>query len=209
MVAFLVVMSNLAVDRTASTLRVPAASYFSRCTTHDPMQSTTPRAFPEVLTKLHELEFDYDDGNGMDFEPYKNFTSEDETQSWFRAWTGNPNADGSKFWIFGQDGTGGYAAIWNIEADKGLLEQPIVFLGSEGELGVIAQNFSDYLWLLAGGNGPYEAVAYPDEQRPPNATFTNFALVHATGIHRNLSEVLADAKEKFPNFSSEVQALCS
>lgn len=58
-----------------------------------------------------ELEFDCDDGNGMDFKAYQSFTSEVETQRWFKAWTGNPSADVSKFWIFGQDGTGGYVAI--------------------------------------------------------------------------------------------------
>jgi hypothetical protein len=172
------------------------------------MPTTSPRPFPDVLSKLHALEFDYDDGNGMDFEPYQSFTSELETQRWFKAWTGNNNADGSNFWIFGQDGTGGYVAIWNTQEDKDLLEQPIVFLGSEGELGVIAQNFSDYLWLLASGNGPYEAVAYPDEQRPPNELFTDFAMAHTAGVRRNVSEVLSDAKEKFPKFVSEVQALC-
>jgi hypothetical protein len=173
------------------------------------MHTTSPREFPDVLSKLHDLEINYDDGNGMDFEPYQSFTSEVETQRWFKAWTGNPNADGSKFWIFGQDGTGGYAAIWNTIEENGLLEQPIVFLGSEGELGVIAQNFSDYLWLLASGNGPYEAVAYPDEQRPPDEQFTNFAIAHATGGRRNMNEVLADAKAKFPNFASEVQEQCN
>jgi hypothetical protein len=173
------------------------------------MSTIDHRSFPDLISKLHELEFDYDDGNGMDFEPYKSFMSAYETQCWFRAWTGNLNADGISYWIFGQDGTGGYVAIWNIAGSKDLLEQPIVFFGSEGELGIISQNFVDYLWLLASGYGPYEAVAYPDEQRLANKRFTDFAESHAAGSKRNIGEVLSAAKAKFPHFVSDVQGMCS
>lgn len=33
-----------------------------------------------------------------------------------------------------------------------LFEQPVVFFGAEGELGIVAANLSDYLWLLAAGD---------------------------------------------------------
>ena len=90
---------------------------------------------PALLAAAHELDFDYADGQGYDFEPYEVFLPPDETQEWFRAWTGNDEADGSCFRVFGQDGTGGYAAIWTTLPNAGLEEQPIVFLGSEGESG--------------------------------------------------------------------------
>ena len=31
--------------------------------------------FPNLLTELHQLEFDYADGEGIDFEPYQTFMS--------------------------------------------------------------------------------------------------------------------------------------
>ena len=62
---------------------------------------------------------------------------------------------------FGQDGSGGYVAFWLIRLGEDLLRQPIVYFGSEGEIGVVAANFSDYLWLLAGGIGPVEAIDSP------------------------------------------------
>ena len=172
------------------------------------MTTSDPRAFPALLAQLHALEFDYDDGEGMDFEPYKAFMSEDDTQHWIGAWTGNDQASARDYLIFGQDGTGGYAAFWNIEPGKPLLEQPIVFFGSEGELGVIALNFADYLWLLAGGFGPYEAVSYPDDERPANEQFTAFAQEHAAGAQRSASEILAAAQARYPDFEERIRALC-
>ena len=165
-------------------------------------------ALPEPLSKLHELEFDYADGEGIDFEPYSAFLSADETSAWFEAWTGNGEADGTEFRVFGQDGTGGYAAFWLVDPNKGLLEQPVVFLGSEGEIGVVASNFAQYLWLLAGGLGPYEAVAYPGLVRDPVPSFLSFASAHTSCGPLRPSEVLANAHGAFPTFAERVQALC-
>jgi hypothetical protein len=46
------------------------------------------RTFPTLLIQLHQLEFDYDDGNGIDFEPYQEFQSAKDTGDWIKAWTG-------------------------------------------------------------------------------------------------------------------------
>lgn len=164
--------------------------------------------FPTLLVELHDLEFDYDDGDGMDFEPYSEFLSREETDHWIRAWTGNDTLDGSCYRIFGQDGTGGYAAFWCVRPGRGLLEQPVVFFGSEGELGIVATDFSDYLWLLAGGFGPYEAVEYPDGVREADPGFTAFANEHAKFPQRTPAEVLARAHADFPRFKEEVLAVC-
>lgn len=166
------------------------------------------RAMPKVLRELLELEFEYADGNGMDFEPYSEFLSEEETRSWIQAWTGNKDLTGEEYLIFGQDGTGGYAAIWYARADRGLLDQPFVFFGSEGDLGVIAENFSSFQWLLAGGFGPYEAMAYPEGDREANATFTDFARRHAGGPQLKPQEVLAKARHEFSTFEENVRSSC-
>lgn len=51
--------------------------------------------FPDLLKKLHQLDFDYADGDGIDFEPYQDFLSPEETAGFLTAWTGNPQADAS------------------------------------------------------------------------------------------------------------------
>ncbi|MGC3859044.1 SMI1/KNR4 family protein [Micromonospora chersina] len=119
------------------------------------------RALPPALSEAHEVGFDYRDGAGVDFEPYPDFLDAGETAEWWRAWTGNAELDGSELRVFGQDGTGGLA----------------VFLGSEGETGVLAQNLWAYLWLLADGFGPWEATAYPDHEHelPTDARLTEIA----------------------------------
>ena len=166
------------------------------------------QTFPTLLAKLNKLEFDYADGEGIDFEPYSKFMSAKETTSWFRAWTGNDEVDGSGFKVFGQDGTGGYAAFWIAQPDKDLLEQPIVFLGSEGEKGVVASNFDDYLWLLAAGFGPYEAIQDPDSDRAPNEQFLAFARENSSSKQVKAEAILKQARKDHPDFEDNIQALC-
>jgi hypothetical protein len=164
--------------------------------------------FPPILAKLHQLEFDYDGGAGIDFEPYPAFLPANEVQDWFKAWTGNTEADGGKFLVFGQDGTGGFAAIWLAHNDGSILDQPIVFLGSEGETGVIAKDFDDYLWLLASGHGPYEALEYPDDEKPANSGFTAFAKEHSKSTQRPPSVILVEAASVYPGFASWIEEQC-
>jgi hypothetical protein len=165
--------------------------------------------FPKLLTQLHQLEFDYDDGEGIDFEPYQEFQSAEDNADWIQAWTGNKQLTASEYRIFGQDGTGGYAAFWLVRDGKPILEQPIVFFGSEGELGVVARDFYDYLWLLAEGVGPYEAVSYgADEEGDTNEELAAFAAEHAAAQKKSAAEVLAAAKKEFPDFEKDIRALC-
>jgi len=166
------------------------------------------QVMPPLMQQLHKIPSDDLDEDGIDFEPYQSFLSVEATQNWFQAWTGNQNADASSFLIFGQDGTGGYAVFWLIRDGKDLLEQPIVFFGSEGELGVIAQNFSDYLWLLAGGCGPYEAAAYSRDEEAAGTEFLNFATQHATTPQKEPSEIIARADAEFPDFEENIRAMC-
>ncbi|ROQ82752.1 hypothetical protein EDD95_2378 [Streptomyces sp. CEV 2-1] len=56
----------------------------------------------------------------VDFEPYESFLTADETTDWFRAWTGNAELNGDDFRVFGQDGTGGYAAFWLVRPGREL-----------------------------------------------------------------------------------------
>ncbi len=165
------------------------------------------RALPPVLAKLHELEFDYADGEGIDFEPYEEFLSPDDNVDWFRAWTGNQHVDGIEFRVFGQDGSGGYAAFWLKYPERELEAQPIVFLGSEGELGVVAESLDQYLWLLAAGLGPHEAIAYPDVVRNPNPHFTKFARANSRVSALPAAQVTANASATSKAFAQHIESL--
>ncbi|MDH2433792.1 hypothetical protein QCD60_14560 [Pokkaliibacter sp. MBI-7] len=166
------------------------------------------RVFPDILAKMHAIEIDYANGEGIDFEPFDTFFSEEETAHWIKAWTANESLDGREYLIFGQDGTGGYAAFWCVRNTSDILQQPIVFMGSEGELGIIAQSFKDYVWLFANGVGPCEAVGYPDIARPQNPEFLEFAQCYAPENKASVSEIINRAKSEFPDFEKDLYQLC-
>jgi hypothetical protein len=165
------------------------------------------QTFPPLLAAANEIEIDYE-GDGIDFEPYDEFQPPEENASWIRAWTGNEELTGSEYRIFGQDGTGGLVALWVTRSGADLLDQPVVFFGSEGEIGIVAYDFGDYLWLLAGGVGPMEAVEHGADGAKPNAAFTALATKHAPGAKKTPSEVLARAREAYPSFSDDFMAQC-
>lgn len=164
------------------------------------------QTFPDLLTQLHEIDVDFDDDN-IDFEPYQEFLSPEDNASWIQSWTGNKSLNGSEYRIFGQDGTGGYVAFWNVRKKKPLLEQPVVFFGSEGEIGIIAKDFYDYLWLLAGGFGPYEAVESKRHKPKVHVEFTKFAEKNAKDRKRTPKDIIAAAKAEFPKFEADIRAL--
>jgi hypothetical protein len=156
-------------------------------------------AFPPALAAALSVDFDYRDGEGVDFEPYETFLSAEETTDWLRSWTGNEELTGDAFQVFGQDGTGGYAALWS---------GAVVFLGSEGETGVVARNLGDFLWLLADGSGPYEVVGDPAPPSRPDAAFTAVAEEWADTPRATAAEVVAAARAEFPDFEAGIEALC-
>lgn len=169
------------------------------------------RRFPPALADVARVKFDYGDGEGVDFEPYDAFDSAEETTDWLRHWTGNHDLDGDAYRVFGQDGTGGLAALWCVRTGLPLVEQPVVFLGSEGERGVVAANLSDFLWLLADGLGPAEVVEverHEGYEGRPNAALTELAERYATTARRPARDIVATAQAEFPAFSDDIDALC-
>nr|WTB34894.1 SMI1/KNR4 family protein [Streptomyces sp. NBC_00830] len=174
------------------------------------MTQTDDRQFPAPLAAAMAVAFDYDGGEGVDFEPFAAFLSAEETTDWFRAWTGNREVSGDDFRIFGQDGSGGYAAFWLIRPDRALADQPVAFLGSEGETGVIARDMSDFLWLLAHGLGPREAATpYEPSWAPrPNQDLTAIAEQFAPGRRRSAAAVIELATREFPDFDDTIMELC-
>lgn len=164
---------------------------------------------PPALLEAHQHGFDYRDGTGVDFEPYQEFMSPTETADWWHSWTGNPDTDGAEFLVFGQDGSGGLAAFWLVRTDEPLDRQPVVFLGSEGEIAVIARDLDSYLWLLADGYGPWEAARYdnpdPDSQPQPDPRLVELA---QRTPRQSATEVIERARAEFPDFEELVLAQC-
>lgn len=167
---------------------------------------TEDRRFPPALAAVAECAFDLDDG--IDFEPRTEFSSADETTSWIRAWTGNQDLDGSEFRVFGQDGTGGLAMFWTIREHAPLTDQPVVFFGSEGAVGVVARNLAAFLWLLADGVGPMEAVEYGDHDGDPNEQLREIAEKFAADHQQSAVDVVTEARSEFPDFEATVTTWC-
>jgi len=161
---------------------------------------------PEPLAGLLPIEFDMDQ---IDYEPYDELWPASENADWLAAWTGNADADSTVFRVFGMDGSGGQVALWLIHADKDLLEQPVVFLGSEGEVGVVARDLWDYMWLLAQGIGPYEAVEYGADLAKVQPDFMDFAKRTRPDREASAADILAAAKAAYPGFSALVDGWCS
>jgi len=167
------------------------------------------RRFPPALADVARVEFDYgDDGEGVDFEPYEAFESAEETTDWLRDWTGNHELDGDAYRLFGMDGTGGQAAIWCARPGRPLAEQPVVFMDSEGECGVVAGDLSGFLWVLADGIGPKEAALYETYDVRPDAVLTALAERHATTPRRPAQEIITEAKAQFASFAADLDELC-
>lgn len=163
---------------------------------------------PPLLHALHQLPFAYAQGQGIDFLPLPALQTAAKTKAWFRAWTGNATLTGAEYRVFGHDRMGGTAACWLVHQDAGLLQQPIGFFGSHGELGVVAADFADYLWLLAAGYGPSEAICTGLDREATESRFTAFAATHAPAAKKSASAVIARAKHEFLRFEPSVRAQC-
>ncbi|WP_432086618.1 SMI1/KNR4 family protein [Streptomyces sp. bgisy095] len=176
------------------------------------MTSQDDRRFPVALAAAMAVRLDRFGRDGVDFEPYESFLSAEDTTDWFRAWTGDDDLNGDAFRVFGQDGTGGYAAFWLIRPGREPAEQPVVFLGSEGETGVVARDLGAFLWLLADGIGPWEA-ATPYASEPgwvprPDEDLAAIAQRHAPDRWASAPEIIAEAAGEFPDFDDVIMALC-
>ncbi len=82
-----------------------------------------------------------------DLEIYEAFNQEYSPSDW----TGNPAAN-AELSTFAQDGAGGQYALWLGAA--GIEGAPVVKLGRDGELVVLARDLLDFAWLLACGVEP-------------------------------------------------------
>ncbi|GHH28303.1 hypothetical protein [Lentzea cavernae] len=179
------------------------------------MEITDDRVFPAALVALSGIDFPYEydeeadepSPSNMDYEPHEEFESAEDTDHWLRHWTGNGELDSTRFRLFGKDGTGGLAVLWLVREGP-LTAQPVMFFGSEGEVGPVAVNLGEFLWLLAGGVGPQEAVEFGAETGVPNEELRAVAEKYSGVEPRTPAEVLAAARAEFPDFEQLVQSWC-
>jgi hypothetical protein len=166
------------------------------------------------LAELAEIGFELkwddetDESSGCDFEPYEQFEAPEETLAWLRLWTGNHELDGTNFLFFGSTGAGDYVGFWLVRPNTTVTEQPVVYIGSEGEVGVVAQDLGDLLWLFANGLGPAEAFNDPGRETQQNEAFRVIAERHAAGKGRPTADIVATALERYPGFPEFMSAMC-
>lgn len=171
-------------------------------------------ALPAALAEAFAIGFDfeYDEesetARGCDFAPYQAFEAPARTAWWYRRWTANPEADGGEFRFFGSTGSGDYAGFWLVRPGSPVTAQPVVYLGSEGQRGVIARDLGDLLWLFAAGYGPAEAVGDSDTITAPSDAFRAVAQRHAPGRERPPAQIVSAAQAEFPHFSDYIDAQC-
>lgn len=164
------------------------------------------RMLPIALEEAHNLGF-FEDHDGHDFQPDESFEWSVETTEWWHAWTGNPAAGVPPFRVFGRDGSGGVAAFWDHVPGGTIETQPIVFLGSEGELGVIARNLGDYLWLLANGVGPLETVDGLHRVPEQIPGLVALAQRHTGTSERPLETVINAAGAELPALTALIESM--
>ncbi|QKG24511.1 SMI1/KNR4 family protein [Actinomadura verrucosospora] len=169
-----------------------------------------PAALAEVAAIGFEWEYDdeTDEARGCDYELYERFEDPARTARWFRLWTGNPEVDGAEFRFFGTTGAGDYTGFWLVRPGAPVVEQPVVYIGSEGDRDVVARDLGDLLWIFAAGLGPAEALEDPDDPAEPNDAFRAIAERHAPGRERSPAEIVGAAQAEFPRFSELIAAMC-
>lgn len=67
------------------------------------------------------------------------------------AWLGALPSDGTRLIVFGQDGTGSLYTLWLAPGHDDVETAPVVYLGSEGELGVLGKDPAAFLEFVASG----------------------------------------------------------
>jgi hypothetical protein len=67
------------------------------------------------------------------------------------AWLGALPRDGTRLIVFAQDGTGSLFCLWLRPGRDDVDSAPVVYLGSEGELGVLGKDPAAFLEFVASG----------------------------------------------------------
>jgi hypothetical protein len=164
------------------------------------------RRIPDALKQAHRIWF-AEFHHWYDYEPEDEFDNPDEIDDRWRADSGNPDAGPAPFSVFARDGSGGLVAFWTREPGAAIETQPIVFLGSEGEIAVLARNLGDYLWLLAGGLAPLEPVFGLDRIPEPIPRLVTHAQRHTGLSARQAAAVTEAAHAELPALMALIESV--
>jgi hypothetical protein len=155
--------------------------------------------FPPVLEELVEWVNGGKAGE-VDFEMYESFNEQYKPSDWTR----NPASD-SEFFTFGMDGTGGQVALWRKDPKADAVAQPVVFLGSEGEVKPLATSLPGFLKLLASGLGPLEVTSGGE----PSVNAEMLSWVNSSFPDSQLGEtaaILDEAASTLSNFEQYIRS---
>lgn len=186
---------------------------------HEVAGPPLPVVVPPPLRVIMNARYDYDNGKGVAFEPYPELEPVAETGWWLRHWTGNPDVTGEEFRPFGRDGGGGYVCSWIIRKGADLVDQPVVYLGSDGDVAVLTADAWDALWFFAHGFGPHDVptelepgercfTPEPDRVVQPHVELSSSADRLAPGRRRPMEQILAEAAVDVPDLRVWVDELC-
>ncbi|MFI7127398.1 hypothetical protein ACIBQ1_16995 [Nonomuraea sp. NPDC050153] len=157
--------------------------------------------FPPALQALNA----YQDAPGfgeIDFEMLDRFDPGSVTAN------GRTDAE-REFRVFAINGSGSQIAFWLVHEGLPAEQQPVVFLGDEGDVGAVATDLCDLLYLLASGNGPFEVIMFGvDEDAEPQPGIAAIAEVHFDRREGRTPEaILADAAAEYSDVQDRIDVL--
>ena len=132
-----------------------------------------------------------------DLEGYASFNEQYKPSDWAR----NPSVD-QQMLTFAMDGAGGQFTLWR-QPNRELLDNPVVQLGDDGELHVLANDFASFAALVAAGVDLFSRSTDALTPRPQLQEFVQ--KTWADRAFGDATAILTDAKQAWPNFAAWMQ----
>jgi len=138
---------------------------------------------------------------GIDFDFY------DDRRVEFMAPSSKSEEHEAEFYVFGADGTGSSVGFWLVH-DAPLAEQPVVFIGSEGDDNrPVAKDLPNFLALLAAGIGPREASLPPEQPQPLPAVRAVVEKYFPDYSACTPNQIIEDATAQYRDFDARMEEL--
>jgi hypothetical protein len=119
-------------------------------------------------------------------------------------WTRNPKSDETLF-SFAKDGVGGQALVWMRSRDW--QDNPVAFLGRDGEIAVIAATFAEFATLVAAGISPYSIASDSLPEAPKKVpTVEKWRVKHFGKANKPIAKILERGRALLPKFRAHVES---
>ena len=125
-----------------------------------------------------------------------------------QAWFPNDLAMQRQFAVFGRGSTGSVYALW-LRDGRDVDNSPVIVLGSEGELLVLAVNPREFCRLLGCG---YDELEWDDLSQPAaeweNTRRLREYLCERLGLSFQMTgeSIVLEARDQYPDFASDIEA---